>query len=194
MLIQQCILDTRALTTHFNRCLHSGRNICIDDEITTSSLVSVDEIKKKNPPSTSYTSNSQGKYKTNQLMNNEIQTCSSTSVEAISSSKKDLGFVFLCGKGNFIYGVTVSNHPWYYFEEIDSISSEHDSLPPKMLASISKMQDVRQIAVNLNATQSRKYFENGKFMFKNKPLNTREASFFFSVLQFKYNYEMYSRS
>lgn len=177
-------LDTRAMTTHFNRCLQSGRDICIDDAITSSS--SMEQIHNTNSQSisTSYTGNNQRKQKMNQLMNNDrnnIQTCSSSSIE-VALTDKDLGFVFLCGKGNFIYGVTLPNHPWYYFDEIDSISSEHESLPPKMLASIKKLQDVRRIAVSLNATQTRKYFENGKFIFNNKPSKTRETSFFTSVL------------
>lgn len=75
-------------------------------------------------------------------MNNGNRTLTSTSVET-TFSKEDYEFVFLCGKGNFIYGVTLPNHPWLYFDEVDSIASVHDSLPPEMLASIKKLQDVR---------------------------------------------------
>ncbi len=84
---------------------------------------------------------------------------------------------FLCGnyKGtNFIYGVTFADYDWYYFEEQDTISSDHKTLPDRVHFSISALSKATTIEIQLNPEQLRHYFRDGKFIYKNKELKTRK--------------------
>lgn len=152
-------LDSQKLRAYFNDCLESGRNICIDDEQTSSIAPAV-----TNPTSvsTSSTASSQGKYEPNLL----------PSVMMDPNGNVSRKFSFLCGKDKSIVAVKFAHYPWHYFETSDSISTQHDSLPAKMLASIRNLDKVRSVSVILNDMQSRNYFKNGKFIFKNRELKT----------------------
>lgn len=84
-------------------------------------------------------------------------------------------FYFLCGHlvgKNFIYATKFAKHPWHYFEKADSNSSVHDSLPAILDSLISTLKKVKTIEVPLSEEQSRNYYKNGKFIFKNKELKT----------------------
>lgn len=103
---------------------------------------------------------------------------SAISTNATSASTGKRKFSFLCGsfeKQNYVYGVKFDKHPWHYFDERDSIRAQHGSLPSSVDESIRRSNGVKTIYVHLNETQSRIYFENGKFIFKNKELKTRNA-------------------
>lgn len=100
----------------------------------------------------------------------------STNVTSESTGKRT--FSFLCGafeKQNFVYGVKFEKHPWHYFDELDSRRAEHGSLPASVDETIRRLDGVKTIYLQLNEEQSRNYFENGKFIFKNKELKTRNA-------------------
>lgn len=108
--------------------------------------------------------------------------CSSAS-SAESGQRKEK-FTFLCRtyeRRNFIIGVKFANHPWHYFDELDALSSEHGSLPASMDSLISRLDKVKPIYLNLDEDQSRNYFNNGKFIFKNKELKTCKSLSFYCV-------------
>lgn len=82
-------------------------------------------------------------------------------------------FYFLCGKFrrvNFIYAIKNDVEPWHYFEESDSRSSAHESLPPVLDSLIGTLDKVRTIQVPLSEDQWSNYYRNQKFVFKNKEL------------------------
>ncbi len=100
-------------------------------------------------------------------------------------------FYFQCGNfegRNFIYAVKFAENPWYYFDQIDSLSSGHDSLPAELNSAISALDiaTLKTIKVSLNEEQARIYHVDGKFMFRNKELRTCKTStlWFFYVLFF----------
>lgn len=165
----QYFSDSQKLNTYFNECRQTGRNICIDDEVT-----SVIAPNNTNPlsVSTSSTSSSQRQYEPNRL----------PSVMMNPNGDVSRKFYFLCGKEDLIIAVKFANYPWHYFDTSDSISTQHDSLPAKMLASIRKLDKVRSVSVILNDSQSQNYFKNGKFEFKNKELKTCRTFYFFLML------------
>ncbi len=89
-------------------------------------------------------------------------------------------FSFLCGNADnikYIFGVKFGAHPWHYFEEIDSILSEHGSLPSELDDLVGSLKQNRSIDVELNEDQAQNYFKNEKFVFKNIELKTRTSSF-----------------
>ncbi|KAG4075684.1 hypothetical protein HA402_003509 [Bradysia odoriphaga] len=84
-------------------------------------------------------------------------------------------FYFRCGnfgKTNLIYAITSAEHPWHYFEEKDTLSSGHGSLPADLDSVISKLNKISTIAVPLEESQWRSYYENGRFVFNNVELKT----------------------
>lgn len=104
-------------------------------------------------------------------------------------------FLFLCGnfeRINFIYATKFNEHPWHYFEEVDSISSVHDSLPAVLDTVISKLDKVRTIKVPLDEEQAKNYYGNFKFIFKGKELETcKSLKHYVLVLQRIFIYLMY---
>lgn len=83
-------------------------------------------------------------------------------------------FKFLCGqfeKVNYIYAIKFDQHSWHYFEEMDSIASEHKSLPIA-LGEFASLKKVTTIEVTLNDEVIKNYYRNDEFIFKNKPLKT----------------------
>lgn len=148
------IPDSQKLKEYFNGCLETGRNVCImeDDRIAVS-LTS--DTMRENSTSTSYSTNA--------------STANETDNEII------LKFSFLCGsfeKKSFIYGVKFAEYEWHYFEEADSPFSKHFSLPASMDISIGRSDKVRSIVFFLTSEESKNYFRDGKFMFKDKELKT----------------------
>ncbi len=86
-------------------------------------------------------------------------------------------FYFLCGnfeKRNFIYATKFGQYEWHYFEEADTLSSAHGSLPQVLDALIGTLKAVKCIEVPLDELQSTKYYDDGKFIFNNKELKTRK--------------------
>ncbi|XP_037029366.1 uncharacterized protein LOC119069419 [Bradysia coprophila] len=84
-------------------------------------------------------------------------------------------FDFRCGnygKKNLIYAIKSAKHPWHYFEEKDTLSSEHGSLPAVLDSMISKLNKISTIEVSLDESQWRSYYENGRFVFNNVKLKT----------------------
>lgn len=84
-------------------------------------------------------------------------------------------FSFLCENYdniNFIYAVKLELRPWHYFKELDSVSQEHGSLTALMVSAISRLKKVESIDFMLSESQSRNYYENDKFVFKNEELKT----------------------
>lgn len=87
-------------------------------------------------------------------------------------------FYFLCGnfeKRNLIYAIKSADHDWHYFEEIDTCSSAHGSLPEVLDKLIGTLKAVKCIEVPLDEEQSSNYYVDGKFVFKNKELTTRKC-------------------
>lgn len=88
-------------------------------------------------------------------------------------------FEFLCGTFNkqvFIYGLKFGDHPWHYFDDLDCIRSEHSSLPRSIDIAIRRMSaaTVGTVTLDLDNMQAGLYFQDGKFVFKNKELKTCE--------------------
>lgn len=84
-------------------------------------------------------------------------------------------FKFLCGyfeKISFVYAVKLAKHSWYYFEECDSLFSQHSSLPEELGYQISLLDGIRSVEVLLDDAQASKYIVNGIFVFKEKELKT----------------------
>lgn len=97
-------------------------------------------------------------------------------------------FYFLCGnfeRKHFIYAIKYAEHPWHYFEEQDSISSVHGSLPAILDSLIGTLDKVRTIQVPLDEQQTRIYYDNGKFIFKNRELKT--CKYFYSLISLSNN-------
>lgn len=143
-------VDPKKLTSYFNHCYQTGLNICVQENIESPSISATDFMQHSNV--------------------------------SFNASTAPFKFSFLCGnfyKKNFIYAIKFGSHPWHYFNEIDSISSEHGSLPASMDSLISKMDKVSSIDVNLNEEQTRNYYVDGKFIFKNNELKTRKSCSFF---------------
>lgn len=87
-------------------------------------------------------------------------------------------FAFLCGPPNIIYAIKFGTYEWHYFDVPDSIITQHSSLPASMNSLIRGLVKAKTINVNLNEDQTKNYFHNCKFVFKNKQLKT---CVFFSV-------------
>lgn len=104
-------------------------------------------------------------------------------------------FLFLCGnfeKINCIYAIKFTKQPWHYFEEVDSVSAVHDSLPPNVDVLISTLHKVRTIEVLLDEEQTKNYYNNGKLIFKGKELKTCKP--FRVLLLLQRSYLMYFSS
>lgn len=162
-------VDSRKLTSYFNECLQTGLNICIKES-------------KENPSNPSLSGPSTSVFNPNPSL-------SGPSTSNALKLRRKVKFSFLCGtfeKQNFIYAVKFANHPWHYFEENDSISSQHDSLPASIDAMISSLDKVKSIDLNLNEEQRKDYYndDNGKFIFQNKELKTRIQFIFFIFCSF----------
>lgn len=86
-------------------------------------------------------------------------------------------YEFLCGrfsKQYFIYGIKFGDHPWHYFDDQDSVRSEHLSLPKSIDTAIRRMNadTVGTVTLLLDNIQAGLYFKDGKFVFKDKDLKT----------------------
>lgn len=153
------VVDSKELTSYFNHCYQTGLNICVQESTKNPLAKAADLMHHLNASSNASTA----KFK----------------------------FSFLCGNfynKNFIYAIKFGSHPWHYFSEIDSISSEHVSLPASIDSLISKMDKVSSIDVNLNEEQSRNYYFDGKFIFKNKELKTsKSCTFYFESVVFNFS-------
>lgn len=105
-------------------------------------------------------------------------------------------FYFLCGhfeKINFIYAVKFEKHSWHYFEELDSIESEHNLLPAVLHHLIGTLNKVKTIEVPISDELSKHYFDGGKFIFKNKELKTRKELKSCEIFRASSNNPIYSR-
>lgn len=113
-------------------------------------------------------------------------TSTSTSVNAASTTIQEKHkFDFLCAnfeEQNYIIGVKFDNHAWHYFEEHDSISSKHCSLPASVNTKIGQMTSVGTIKVYLDEVQALQYFCDDKFVFENKELKPCNAISCYLVL------------
>ena len=118
-----CVLEPQTLATYFNDCLQTGQNICIESgAIPSTSLNFTDQATYTCLASSSALTATSCN---DQDMDNTPST--STAVDG-TSRERSCKLAFLCGK-EFIYAVKQANHPWHYFEESDSMSSKHSSLP-----------------------------------------------------------------
>ncbi|KAJ6639413.1 hypothetical protein Bhyg_12157 [Pseudolycoriella hygida] len=84
-------------------------------------------------------------------------------------------FKFLCGNfGNkkFIYATKFGEHPWHYFNDEHTIITQHDSLPSELEDVITTFKTVRTVEIWLDDDQVKNYYDNRKFIFKNRDLKT----------------------
>lgn len=82
---------------------------------------------------------------------------------------------FLCGNFenmNYIYAIKVGDSCWHYFEEIDSVSTEHNSLPSQLDVFISNLKKIRKVQLFLDEEKSSQYYCNQNLVFKGKELKT----------------------
>lgn len=89
--------------------------------------------------------------------------------------KMPQNYRFLCGNffgQAFIYAVKFDQYPWHYFDEEDTSSSKHGSLPVELENVIKSLSKVKTVELALSEEQAKNYFENGKFVFNNKELKT----------------------
>lgn len=96
----------------------------------------------------------------------------SSSVAPTENQQFPKKFGFLCGPPNIIYAIKFGTHVWHYFDVSDSIVAQHGYLPASMNSLIRGLTKVKTINVNLNENQTKNYFRNDKFVFKNKQLKT----------------------
>lgn len=68
--------------------------------------------------------------------------------------------------------IKFDQHQWHYFEEEDSIISQHQSLPRGLEHLIESSKEMRTIELILNEEQVKNYYRNGNFVFKNIKLKT----------------------
>lgn len=88
-------------------------------------------------------------------------------------------FRLLCGlfrNEKFIYAIKFGRHPWHYFDPNHRIFSEHNSLPAELEEQITTFTKVRSVEISLDEEQSKQYYDNGKFIFKNTELKTCMSS------------------
>lgn len=84
-------------------------------------------------------------------------------------------FRFLCGNfrnENIIYAVKFSKHRWHYFDDIHRNITEHDSLPSGLGETIATFKKVRSVEIELDEGDVKRYYDDGKFIFKNTELKT----------------------
>lgn len=84
-------------------------------------------------------------------------------------------FEFLCWNfefRNFIYAIRHPKSDWYYFKELDSVPTEHVSLPLNLDSEIKNLTTVKAIKCKLDQNQMEAYLDQAtfKFTFKGKGL------------------------
>lgn len=156
-------LDTQKLSTYFHHCFQTGFNICALEN-SADLTWALPTVESRNTPST--------------LTDINAPSTSTSSANATPATTGKRKFTFLCGffeNERYIYGLKFDNHVWHYFEVLDTKRAQHVSLPDSVDASIVRLKAVGPIHVHLDEAQSKNYFKNGKFIFKNKELNTRNV-------------------
>lgn len=159
-----CLTDPAELTSYFKRCLQTGLNVCVQENGENCSSSTTDRTQNSN---------------------------ASTSV-----STKQVKFTFLCGKfaqKKSIYAVKFGDHPYYYFNESDTATSQHDTLPGSIDFFIDKSDKdgLMPIELNLTEEQSRSYYLDGQFIFKNRELRQGKSCLASSPYQVKDVFSIY---
>lgn len=169
-----CIIsDSAKLSQYFAECRQTRTNICVEEHYSNSPN-NLENIPRANADYL------------------DSITTASTSTAASVVVEKNHKFEFLCGsfdKRSFVYGVKFGDHNWHYFDDNDSIRSEHSSLSGSIDSAIRRMgtDKVGTVTLYLNNLEARLYFDDGKFKFKNKELKTCNVGLCYLMQQSNYS-------